>query len=495
MTDNNKTSVTLQHPHKLFINGAWVAPHLGGLIEIVSPHNGQVAATVAEASAVDMDKAASAAVAAFDGGLGEWPSLSPEERAAYIGKMLAYLGPRADDIAAAATLQMGMPANAAPMMTGVGLMTMEFIADGAGGYQFVESHPAMDPATKAYVVREPVGVVAAIAPWNAPFSTMVGKVAPALFAGCPVIMKPAPETPLEAYLIAEAGEAAGLPAGVLNLVTGHRDASDHLVRNPGIDKVSFTGSTGAGKQIGAIMASRIGRCTLELGGKSAAIVLHDFDVKTAAKMLASTITIASGQVCMTLSRALVPKHLQAEYAQAIAAELNAVKVSDPYDPAAQMGPLAMKRQADRVRELIQKGVDEGATLVCGGGKPEGIEGDCYIQPTLFSDVDSGMTIAQEEIFGPVLCLIGYEDEADAVRIANDSRYGLFGSVLTHDTNKAYQIARKIRTGTIAQGGFRLDFTLPFGGFKESGVGREGGVESINVFTERKAIILEGEPTL
>ncbi len=492
MSQSQTGSIELQHPHKLFINGKWVAPEKEGLIEIVSPHTGQVAATVAEATEGDMDKAAAAARAAFDHG--PWASTTPEQRAEYLAKMLAYLGPRAEYIAECATVQIGILRSAAPMMTGVGLMALEFMAGGAGGFKFVEPSPAMDPATKGYVVHEPVGVAVAIAPWNAPFSTMICKVAPALLAGCTVIMKPSPETPLDSYLIAEAGEAAGLPAGVLNLVTGHRDASDHLVKNPAVDKVSFTGSTVAGKQIGQAMAARIGRFTLELGGKSAAIIREDFDLQTAAKMLTSTITLACGQVCMTLSRALVPKHLQAELAAAIAKEMAQVNVGDPYDPAAQMGPLAMKRQADRVRAMIQSGIAEGATLAFGGGMPEGVEGDCYIQPTLFTDVDNTMTIAQEEIFGPVLCLIGYEDEADAIRIANESNYGLFGSVLTHDVDKAYQIARKMRTGTIAQGGFRLDFTLPFGGFKQSGVGREGGVSSLKGFTETKAIILESEPS-
>jgi acyl-CoA reductase-like NAD-dependent aldehyde dehydrogenase len=323
---------------------------------------------------------------------------------------------------------------------------------------------------------------------------MINKIAPALLAGCTVIMKPAPETPIEAYIIAECAEAAGLPPGVLNLVPAHREASDYLVRNPGVDKVSFTGSTVAGRRIASVCGERIARCTLELGGKSAAIVLDDYDLQAAARTLAATIVMSSGQVCATLSRVIVSKARQPQLAEALRAELQRIRVGDPFDPASQMGPLAMRRQLDRVEGYIAKGVAEGAALMFGGDRPAHLQRGCYINPTLFTDVASNMVVAQEEIFGPVIALIGCKDEADAVRIANDSSYGLFGAVFTNDNDAAYRVARGVRTGALAHNAFKLDFFLPFGGFKQSGIGREGGVSGFLSYTESKTILLAGAPS-
>jgi acyl-CoA reductase-like NAD-dependent aldehyde dehydrogenase len=339
-------------------------------------------------------------------------------------------------------------------------------------------------------VREPVGVVAAIAPWNAPFMIMITKIAPALLAGCTVIMKPSPETPLETYILAEAAEAAGIPPGVVNLVPSHREAADHLVRNPGVDKVGFTGSTVAGRRIATVCGERIARYTLELGGKSAALIMDDYDIGIAAKVLTGTITVLTGQVCATLSRAIVPKKRHDQLAEAIAEEMKQVRIGDPYDPETQMGPVAMKRQLERIEGYIAKGVAEGAKLVQGGQRPSHMNRGFYIEPTLFTHVDNTSAIAQEEIFGPVLSLIPAEDEEDMVRLANQSIYGLNGAVLTHDGQKAYDIARKVRTGAIGQGGLKLDFALPYGGFKQSGVGREGGVEGILPYLETKTILLD-----
>ena len=322
---------------------------------------------------------------------------------------------------------------------------------------------------------------------------MMTKVAPALLAGCTVIMKPAPETPLEAYILAECAEAAGFPHGVVNLVPAHREASDHLISNPGVDKVGFTGSTAAGARIASVCGERIARCSLELGGKSAAIVLDDYDIDTVAKTLAGIITIACGQVCVTLSRVLVSRERHDALVAALKAELEAVKIGDPMDPATMMGPLAMARQLQRVQDYIDIGIKEGATLVTGGQRPAELDTGYYIQPTLFANVENEMTIAQEEIFGPVLCVIPYEDEADAIRIANASNYGLFGAVFTHDNDAAYRIARSIRTGAYAQNAFRLDYFLPFGGFKQSGIGREGGVSGLKAYTETKTILLQEVP--
>jgi len=318
---------------------------------------------------------------------------------------------------------------------------------------------------------------------------MTGKIAPALVAGCTVVMKPAPETPIEAYIIAEAAEAAGLPAGVLNLVTAHREASDYLVRHAGVDKVSFTGSVGAGRRIASVCGERMARCTLELGGKSAAIVLDDADIAMTARTLAMVITMSAGQVCATLSRAIVTKGKHDDLVAALRQELAAITVGHPDDPEARMGPLAMQRQRDRVEEYVAIAKAEGAELVHGGGRSPHMSKGWYIDPTLFVRVEGTMRIASEEVFGPVLSVIEAEDEADAIRLANRSPFGLYGAVFTGEADRAYRVARGVRTGTVAHNGFRFDPALPFGGFKQSGIGREGGEAGLASFTELKSILL------
>jgi acyl-CoA reductase-like NAD-dependent aldehyde dehydrogenase len=319
---------------------------------------------------------------------------------------------------------------------------------------------------------------------------MAQKIAPALVAGCTVIMKPAPETPLEAFIIAECAEAAGLPPGVLNLVPSEREAADHLVRNPGVDKVAFTGSTAAGRRIASVCGERIARVTLELGGKSAALVLDDFPIEQAAGILTGTICTMTGQVCATLSRVIVSRHRHDALAEAIVAAMAGIKVGDPNDAASQMGPLAMQRQLERVKGYIASGIEQGATLACGGRQPAHLPRGYYFEPTLFTRVDNRMRIAQEEIFGPVISLIACDDEADAIRIANDSIYGLNGAVFTPDPAKAYRVARELRTGCVGHNGLRMDFMAPYGGFKQSGIGREGGPENFQAFTETKTIITD-----
>ena len=479
-----------RHPDRLFIDGSWVAPALGGHIDVVSPSDDRVFATVAEATAADVQAAVAAARRAFDSG--PWQSLGAPRRAELLGKMADALTARSAELQDAWVRQVGALATVAPYMVGGALGLLRYYA-GLGHYAFAESVPPSDGKGAAIIAREPVGVVAAIAPWNAPLTIMINKIAPALLAGCTVIMKPAPESPLEAYLIAEAAEAAGLPAGVINLLPAHREAAELLVRNPDVDKVSFTGSTAAGRRIASLCGERIARCTLELGGKSAAIVLDDYDMTTAAKQLAGTISILSGQVCATLSRVVVSRARQAELAEALRAELQAIRVGSPTDPTTQMGPLAMRRQLERVESYMPRGQAEGATLVCGGTRSAHMPQGCYFDPTLFTNVTSGMSIAQEEIFGPVIALLACDDEADALRIANDSPYGLFGAVFTHDSERAYRIARGVRTGALTQNAFRLDYQLPFGGFKQSGIGREGGLSGLLGYTETKTILLESLP--
>lgn len=481
--------VIIKHPDCVYIGGAWVAAHSGRMIEIVSPNSEQVVAAVAEADEADMDAAVAAARDAFDHG--PWPRLSPVERGAAMMKMLNILRTREPELAKAWTAQMGGLASiAGPMHMGAN-MTFEMIAKMADTFQFVEKRPT-HVAHTALIAYEAVGVVAAIAPWNGPYGIMSSKLAYALVAGCTVVMKPSPETPLEAYILAEAADAAGLPPGVINLVCGHREASDHLVCNHGVDKVSFTGSTIAGKRIGGVCGERIARCTLELGGKSAAIVRDDFTTEQTAKLLANTITMLSGQVCAMLSRVIVPRKRHDEIAEAIAVEMNKTVIGHSDDPATQLGPLAMKRQLDRVEMYIEEG-KRTADLICGGGRPAHMNQGYFIEPTLFANVKNDSRIAQEEIFGPVLSLIPCEDEEDAIRIANDSNYGLSGAVLTHDVEAAYRMARQVRTGGFGQNGLRLDLGLPFGGVKQSGMGREGGIEGLLAHLESKTILLDATP--
>jgi acyl-CoA reductase-like NAD-dependent aldehyde dehydrogenase len=482
--------VNIKYPGKLFIGGEWVAPMSGDQIEIVNPNSEEVVARTAAAGPDDMDRAVAAARQAFDHG--PWPTTPPAERGAMLMKMIDHLEARIPELCAAWTAQVGGLASFAPMMHGGAVAGLRGIAAMGQSFAWTEKRKGQVVDT-AVIVREPVGVVVGIAPWNGPFGIMANKVFYALVAGCPIIMKPSPETPLEAYIIAEAAEAAGLPPGTVNLVPAGREASDHLIHSADIDKVSFTGSSAAGMHIASVCGGKMTRCTTELGGKSAAIVRDDFPIEAAAGILGNTITVMSGQVCAMLSRAIVPKHRHDELAEAIAGVMKGIRIGQPEDPQTQLGPLAMKRQLERVEMYIEEGRKSGADLVTGGQRPAHMNKGYYIEPTLFANVDNRSRIAQEEIFGPVLCLIPAEDEEDAIRIANESQFGLNGSVLTTDVQAAYDISRRIRTGVMGQNGMRMEFGMPFGGFKQSGIGREGGEEGLWPYLETKTILLDGAP--
>ncbi|MEO6152877.1 MAG: aldehyde dehydrogenase [Croceibacterium sp.] len=482
--------VTIRHPDKLYIGGEWVTASSGRQLEIVNPNSEDVIARVAEANDADMDLAVAAARHAFDHG--PWPTTPPAERGAKLMEMIDYLEKRVPELSAAWTAQVGGLASFAPIMHGGSVAGLRGLAALGANFPWVTQQKGMVVDT-AIIAREPVGVVAAIAPWNAPFGIMANKVFYALVAGCTVVVKPSPETPLEAYIIAEAAEAVGLPAGVLNLVPAERAASAHLVENPGIDKVSFTGSSAAGAKIAEACGRRIARCALELGGKSAAIVRDDFPIEVAAAILGNTITVMSGQVCAMISRAIVPRRRHDELAEAIAVVMKGIKIGNSEDPDTQLGPLAMKRQLERVEMYLEEGRKSGADLVTGGQRPAHINKGYFIEPTLFANVDNRSRIAREEIFGPVLCLIPADDEEDAIRIANDSDFGLNGSVFTNDPQAAYDISRRVRTGVMGQNGMRMEFGMPFGGFKQSGIGREGGEEGLWPYLETKTILLDGAP--
>ena len=492
MVDFLDGKVSIRHPDKFFIGGEWVNPSSSQQFALVSPVTEQVYGNVAEAAEADMDRAVAAARQAFDHG--PWPKMTPGERGKYLARLTAELTARNDELAHAWTGQIGAVFPFTQMATGMSIGLVDFQAKHADSYVWEEERPTMYPDSVGMIVREPVGVVAAIAPWNAPLFSLLIKVAPALVAGCTVVMKPSPESPLEAYILCECIEAAGFPAGVVNMLTADRGVSDYLVQQRGIDKVSFTGSTAAGKRIGAVCAERVARVTLELGGKSPAILLDDMDIDVATSILAPTLTQLSGQVCSNLTRFLVPRARHDDFVDAMAAKLSAIQVGDPYDPATQMGPLAMKRQLERVEGYIQKGLDQGAKLATGGRRPPHLNQGFFFEPTLFANVDNRSTIAQEEIFGPVATVTPYEDVEDAIRLANETNFGLAGAVFTNDADAAYRIGRAVKAGTMGQNGLKPDFFIAFGGFKESGLGREGGLDAVLPYLETKTFVLNALPS-
>lgn len=490
MTDLSAEPIAIKHPDKLFIGGKWVASSGDGRTHLVNPATEEVFASVVAANEIDVDRAVAAAREAFD--RGPWPLMTPQERAGYLNRLADELNERTRELAHAWTRQMGVAFTAALENTPYSIGFLPMNAALVDAVEWQAEVPTMFPGSKGMRVAEPVGVVAAIAPWNGPLFLMLAKVAPALLAGCTVIMKPSPETPLEAFILCEAAEKIGLPAGILNLLPAETSVANHLVLHADVDKVSFTGSTAAGRKIASEVGARIGRVTLELGGKSAAIILDDYDMEEAARNLAPTVTNITGQFCTNLTRILVPRDRKDAFVKAMAAALEAIKVGDPYDPETYVGPTAGKRHRDKVESYIRKGQEEGATVVTGGGRPAGLDKGYYIEPTLFDNVDNKSAIAQEEIFGPVACVIAYDNLDHAVELANDSIYGLAGAVFTNDGKAAYEVARRIRTGTFAQNGLKFDFSIGFGGFKQSGLGREGGVKGIEHYLEFKTVILDAD---
>ena len=475
----------LMHRREFAIGGEWMAPAVDRPFEVISPSTEQVVGEVPTAVDADIDAAVAAARAAFD--TGPWPRLAPAERAEVLARAADALRARSVDIAQVTTDEMGSAIGHAPRsQTGLVAPVFDYYAELIRSYAFEREVVVGD--RRGLVLSEPVGVVAAIVPWNAPVTLAAWKTAPALAAGCAVVIKPPPEAPLSNYILAEALDDAGVPPGVVNVVPGGREVGEHLVTHPGVDKVAFTGSTAAGKRIMSLCGDQVTRVSLELGGKSAAVVLDDADLAVAIPTAVGGAMHLSGQVCGAHTRILVPRSRYDEAVDAACETASATPVGDPHDPATVVGPLVAERQRDRVEGYIALAVADGAHVACGGGRPPNLPKGWYVEPTILADVDNTMRVAREEIFGPVLCVIPYDDEDDAVRIANDSTYGLAGAVWSGDAARALAVARRIRTGVMVVNGASPPFPhVPFGGFKESGQGRELGPEGLASFLEVRTI--------
>jgi aldehyde dehydrogenase (NAD+) len=491
-TDGDGT-FQLKSPDRFYIDGEWVEPTTDAMIEVVTPSTEKPFIRVAEAAAQDMDRAVSAARRAFDEG--PWPRMSVAERATYLRALAEGIRGRGEAIGFGQTSEMGALYSMSKF-AGMGIgQTYEMYADLGERFDFVEKRVPGRGVAAAMRVFEPVGVVGAIVPWNAAGSLSAFKVGPALIAGCTVVLKSSPESPTAMYILAEVAEEIGLPAGVLNCLTADREVSETLVTDPRVDKISFTGSVAAGRRIASLCGERIARYTLELGGKSPGLILDDYDLAKAAQSFATATSIGmAGQTCASLTRVIIGRERHDEFVELVSDAYSKIRVGDPFDDQSQMGPLAMKRQYERVQHYIEMGTEEGAILATGGGRPAHLERGYYIEPAVFANVENSSTIAQEEIFGPVLSVIPAESEEEAIAMANDTIYGLNAVVFTNDADRAYRVARQLRSGTAAQNGAIYDWDIGFGGFKQSGIGREGGVNGLLSFVEPKTVLLMGEPT-
>ncbi len=473
---------------RLFIGGEWVRPDSTSVVDVVSPSTEEVVASVVTASRADVDRAVGAARHAFDHG--PWPRASLQERMVVIGRLRDLIHEDRDAIATLITEEMGCPISTSHWMQAAGpTIMLDMFLEVAPTYPFEEVRRTA--TGNGLVVREPIGVTAAVVPWNAPILVAMLKLAPALLSGNTVVLKPAPETPVSAYYLAELVQRAGLPDGVLNVLPADRDVSEYLCTHRGVDKVSFTGSTAAGKRLAMLCGSDVRRITLELGGKSAAVVLDDADVASTVESLRIGSLRNSGQVCSNKTRIVVPRARRDEFVDAFAAMLETMPVGDPFDPATQIGPMVSSRQRERVEGYIELGKQEGS-LVVGGGRPRALDRGWYVEPTIFADVSPDATIAQEEIFGPVITIISHDGDADAVDIANNSQYGLHGSVFSGDVERALGVARRVRTGALDINGAGAGYHSPLGGFKQSGIGREAGPEGFDAYVELKSIGLPAD---
>jgi aldehyde dehydrogenase (NAD+) len=467
---------------QIYVNGQWVASAGTGTLSVTNSATEEVIATIPDGAASDVDAAVAAAKAAFP----SWSELAKDERAAYLMKIQAGLDARTDEIASTIAQEVGMPLMLSNIIqAGLPKANFAIAAQLLGTYEFEQQ------VGNSLVVREPIGVVGAITPWNYPLHQIALKVAPALAAGNTVVLKPSEVAPINAFILAEVIHEAGLPAGVFNLVTGVGPVvGEAIAAHPDVDMVSFTGSTRAGKRVAEVAAQNVKKVSLELGGKSPNVILDDADFTRAIADGVGKCFLNSGQTCTALTRMIVPRSRLAEAEQIAAATAGAFTPGDPFDKTTRLGPLVSAAQRDRVRGFIQQGIDEGATLLAGGTEaPEGLDRGYFVQPTVFSNVTRDMTIAREEIFGPVLSIIPYDTEDEAIDIANDTIYGLAGGVWSGDADRAKAVARKIRAGQVEVNGGAFNVMAPFGGYKQSGLGREAGQFGLEEFLEVKALQL------
>ncbi|MGH6696215.1 aldehyde dehydrogenase [Sphingopyxis sp.] len=482
--------ISLTNRDRHFIDGQWARPVEGGRIEVINPATAKRFGEAPDGSVADIDAAVRAARLAFDNG--PWPRMSAEDRATFLQRMADYLLARAEETTHLIIQEMGAPIAFLGRGGTAPAAMLNYYADLAVELPPAEQRQGL--AAPYLVRREPVGVVAAIVPWNGPLFLLLAKCAPAMAAGCTVVAKPAPETPLDGFLLADAAEAAGLPPGVLNIVPGGREAGEALVSHPLVDKVSFTGSTAAGRKIGEICGRDLRRCGLELGGKSAAIVLDDADPQLVADFAVPLgLGFNSGQACAALTRIIVPRARQKDFVEALSAKVSELRVGDPHDPATTIGPMVAKRQQERVQSYIDGARADRFPIAAGGDRLSNLPAGWFVPPTLFYDVSNASRIAQEEIFGPVGVVIPYDGgDEEALAIANDSPYGLAGAVFSAEPARGYSIIKRLRAGTVGYNSFGIDFTAPFGGFKASGVGREMGREGLGQYHELKTVTGLGE---
>ncbi|PKV82031.1 aldehyde dehydrogenase [Nocardia fluminea] len=473
----------------LYIGGAWTAPSSDRRIEAFSASTEELLGSVPAATETDVDAAVAAARAAFDDPRG-WSTWAPERRAEVLDRFAAELAGRSDEIARRVSSQNGMPIRFAKVVEGgVPGAMLRYYADLVRTHPEFEVRPSLVVGSTE-VRRDPIGVVGAIVPWNFPQTLAFFKLAPALAAGCTVVMKPSSETVLDAMMIAEAAAAAELPAGVLNIVPGAgRTAGAHLVAHPGVDKIAFTGSTDAGRSIAETCGRLLRPVTLELGGKSAAIILDDADLATTLQGLFAVSLMNQGQSCYICTRILAPRGRYSEIVDGLSDLVRTLRIGDPLDRSTVIGPLATARQRDIVESYIAKGLAEGGRITVGGSRPAGFDRGWYVEPTVFADVSNDATIAREEIFGPVLSVIPFDDDEDALHMANDSAYGLGGTVWTTDLERGAALARRVQTGSIGVNGYTMDHGAPFGGVKDSGLGRELGPEGLSAYQQYKSVYL------
>ncbi|MBA0126973.1 aldehyde dehydrogenase [Haloechinothrix sp. YIM 98757] len=476
---------------KLYVGGRWERPASDSRIDVVSPHTEQLVGGAPEATQADVDSAVAAARNAFD--RGDWPRLAPAERQRVVERLAKAYEARLGEMAELITTEMGSPIWFSHLgQTQATAMSLRSLLAAAERFGWEERRSGAF-GEEVVVRREPVGVVGVIIPWNAPQFVLMAKLVPALLAGCTVVVKPAPETPLDSLFLAEILDAAGLPEGVVSVLPAGREVGEYLVTHSGVDKVAFTGSTAAGRRIASLCGTDLKRVTLELGGKSAAVILDDADLPGTVEGLKMASLINSGQACVAQTRILASRRRYHEVVEALTEMVRALPVGDPHDEANYIGPMVARRQQQRVARYFDIGTGEGARITTGGpGMPDGLTAGWYVRPTVFADVHNDMRIAREEIFGPVLAVIPYDDEDDAVAIANDSEYGLAGSVWTSDVQHGLEIARRVRTGTLGVNNYLIDANAPFGGYKASGIGREFGPEGLEPYTELKSVTLPFE---